>query len=110
MTETPRSGNPRSGRDPMGAERNIQATIEKVVLEARRAYGEFEQAAEALTLASEMVRARRDAEGTSGGAASTATAKAATAKAELEYLHAEATYRVAHAKLVGAIGAEEHPD
>ena len=32
-------------------------------------------------------------------------AKAATAKAELEHLHAEANYRVAHAKLMEVIGA-----
>ena len=45
------------------ANQNIQATIDKVVLEARQAYAGFEQADEAMTLAAEMVRARRDAEG-----------------------------------------------
>jgi outer membrane protein TolC len=87
------------------AQRNIRVTIDKVLLEARQAYLAFEQADEALALATEMVRARRDAE--KGAKAPTAiqAAKAATAKAELEQLHAEASFRVAHAKLLGLIGA-----
>src|SRR5262249_36094288 len=40
------------------AQQNIRATIDKVVLEARQAYVAFEEAEEALALASEMVGAR----------------------------------------------------
>jgi outer membrane protein TolC len=87
------------------AQKNIQATIDKVVLEARQAYASFEQADEALALASEMVRARRDAEGTAKEPPAIQAAKTATARAELEQLHAEANYRVAHAKLMEMIGA-----
>jgi outer membrane protein TolC len=87
------------------AQQNIQATIDKVVLEARQAYVAFEQADQALTLASEMVRARRDAEGAAKGPPAIQAAKTATAKAELEQLQAEANYRVAHAKLMEVIGA-----
>ncbi len=86
------------------AQKNIQATIDKVVLEARQAYGSFEQADEALGLAFEMVIARRDAEGTGKQLPVIQAAKAATAKAELEQLHSEANYRVAHAKLMDVIG------
>ena len=87
------------------AEKNVQATIDKVVLEARQAYGSFEQANEALSLASEMIQARRDSESSTKDPAGIMTAKAATAKAELEQLHADASYRVAHAKLMEVIGA-----
>jgi outer membrane protein TolC len=87
------------------AQKNVQATIQKVVLEARQAYAAFEQPNEALGLASEMVRARRDTEGSPGSPPDVQAAKAATAKSELELLQAEASYRVAHAKLLGVIGA-----
>jgi len=87
------------------AQKNVQATIEKVVLEARQAYFGFEQAAEALTLASELVRARRDVEGTAKAPSAIQAAKTATAKAGLEQLHAEANYRVTHAKLMEVIGS-----
>jgi outer membrane protein len=87
------------------ARQNVQATVDKVVLEARQAYAGFEQSDEALALAGEMVQARRDAEGQARLPAEIQAAKAATAKAELERFHAEAGYRVAHAKLMGAIGA-----
>jgi outer membrane protein TolC len=87
------------------ARQNIQATIDKVVLEARQAYASFEQAKEALALASEMVRARKDVESVAREASAIEAAKAATTKAELEQLHAEANYRVAHAKLMEVIGA-----
>ena len=53
-----------------------------------------------------MVRARSDAEGSAKVPTAIQAAKAATAKAELEQLHAEADYRVAHAKLMEVIGAE----
>jgi outer membrane protein TolC len=87
------------------AQQNVQATIDKVVLEARQAYVSLEQASEALALANEMVRARREAEGAAKAPPDILAAKAATAKAELELLHAEANYRVAHAKLMEVIGA-----
>jgi outer membrane protein TolC len=87
------------------AQKNIRVTIDKIVLEARQAYLAFEQADDALALATEMVRARRDAEREAKGPTAIQAAKAATAKAELEQLHAEASYRVAHAKLLGVIGA-----
>jgi outer membrane protein TolC len=88
------------------AQQNIQATIDKVVLEARQAYAGFEQADEALALAAEMVRARKDVEATAKDPQAIQAAKAATAKAELEQLHAEANARVAHAKLMEVIGAD----
>jgi outer membrane protein TolC len=86
------------------ANQNIQATIDKVVLEARQAYAGFEQAEEGMTLAAEMVRARRDAEGSARDVTAIQAAKVATAKAELEQMQAEANYRVSHAKLMEAIG------
>ncbi|WP_422924695.1 TolC family protein [Singulisphaera sp. PoT] len=87
------------------AQQNIQVTIDKVALEARKAYAAFEQATEALGLANEMVGARRDSEKTIKAPAALQDAKVATSKAELEQLHAEADYRVAHAKLLEVIGA-----
>jgi outer membrane protein TolC len=87
------------------AQQNIQVTIDKVVLGARQAYVAFEQASEAFALAGEMVSARKDAERAAKGPAGIQAAKTDTAKAELEQLHAEANYRVAHAKLMEVIGA-----
>jgi hypothetical protein len=86
------------------AQQSIRATIDKVVLTARQAYAGFEQADEALALATEMVRARRDAERTAKDPQAIQAAEATTTKAELEQLHAEANYRVAHAKLMEVIG------
>jgi hypothetical protein len=76
------------------------------VTEARRADIAFEQADEALPLASEMVGARRDAEEAAKGPLAIQAAKTATAKAEREQLHAEANYRAAQAKPMGVIGAD----
>jgi outer membrane protein TolC len=87
------------------AQKNVQDTIDKVVLEARQAYGSFAQASEAFSLASEMAQARQDAEGAIKDPLALQSAKVATAKAALEQLHAEASYRVAHAKLMEVIGA-----
>jgi outer membrane protein TolC len=87
------------------AQKNVSATIDKVVLEARQAYSSFVHAEQALSLASEMVQARRDAEGEAKDPIAIQAAKTDTAKAELEQLHADANYRVAHAKLVEVIGA-----
>ncbi len=83
---------------------NVQATTDKVVLEARRAYLEYDQAHQALGLASDMARARQETETSIKDAAALQAAKAATAKAGLDRLQAEIAYRVASAKLAGAIG------
>jgi hypothetical protein len=87
------------------AHQNLQVTMDKVGLEARKVYGSFEQAREAYRLAGEMVQARKDAEKTAAEAAA-AQAKAETAKAELEYMKAEIAYRVARAQLEAIIGKE----
>jgi outer membrane protein len=87
------------------AHQNLQVTMDKVGLEARKVYGSFEQAREAYRLAGEMVQARKEAEKTAAEAAA-AQAKAETAKAELEYMKAEIAYRVAHAQLEALIGKE----
>jgi outer membrane protein TolC len=83
---------------------NIQATTDKVVLEARRAYLDYEQTQQALALAADMIRARADFETGLKDPAALQAAKAATAKAGLDQLQAEIAYRVASAKLAGAIG------
>jgi outer membrane protein TolC len=87
------------------AHQNLQVTVDKVQLEARKAYGTFEQARATLRLAGDMVQARKEAEKVPAGPA-VAQAKADTSKAELEVLKAEITYRVAHAQLMGLIGGE----
>jgi outer membrane protein TolC len=84
------------------ARQNVQVTIEKVRADARKAYGSFEQAREALKLAGEMVLARQEAEKAAAGAAAF-QAKAETSKAQLEEMKAEIAYRVAHAQLAGLI-------
>jgi outer membrane protein TolC len=83
---------------------NVRATVEKIRLETVQAFVGYQQAQLALGLANDMVRARRDAESRRKDPASLETAKAATAKAELELIQAEITYRVAPARLIGAIG------
>lgn len=87
------------------AHQNLQVTIDKVQLEARKAFGTFEQAREVYRLAAEMAQARQDAEKAATGPAA-AQAKAETSKAELEYMKAEISYRVAHAQLAASIGQE----
>jgi outer membrane protein TolC len=87
------------------AHQNVRVTIDKVRLEARKAYGHYDQARAEYRLAGEMVQARKDAEKAASGPAA-AQAKADTAKAELEYMKAEIAYRVAHAQLTGLIGGE----
>jgi hypothetical protein len=90
------------------AHQNVQVTMDKVALEARKTYGSFEEAREGYRLAGEMVQARKEAEkGASGPAL--LRAKGDTAKAELEYLKAEINYRVAHAQLAGVICQEVRP-
>jgi outer membrane protein TolC len=83
---------------------NVRATIEKVRLETVQAYVGYQQAQQAFGLAKDMVEARKDAEGRYKDPEGLATAKAATAKSELELIQAEIAYRVANARLVGAIG------
>ncbi len=83
---------------------NVRATVEKIRLETVQAYVGYQQAQQAFGLANDMVQARKDAESGQKDAAGIATAKAATAKSELELIQAEIAYRVAHARLIGAIG------
>jgi outer membrane protein TolC len=83
---------------------NVRATIEKVRLETVQAYVGYQQAQQAFGLANDMVQARKDAESRQKDAAGLGSATAATAKAELELMQAEIAYRVAHARLIGAIG------
>ena len=87
------------------ANQNVLVTRDKVRLEARKAFGSYEQAREDYRLAGEMVQARKDAEKAATGAAA-AQAKTNTAKAELDYMKAEIAYRVAHAQLTGLIGGK----
>jgi outer membrane protein TolC len=84
------------------AQENVRVTMDKVGLEARKAFSTFEQTREAYQLAGEMVQARKDAEKNAAGAAML-QAKGDTAKAELEAMKAEIAYRVAHAQLAGLI-------
>ncbi len=83
---------------------NVRATIEKIRLETVQAYIGYQQAQQALALANDMVQARKDSESREKDAAGLSTAKAATAKSELELIQADIAYRIAHARLVGAIG------
>jgi hypothetical protein len=82
----------------------VRATIEKVRLETVQVYVAYQQAQQAFALAGDMVQARKDAEGEPKDAAGIAPAKAATAKSQLELMQAEIAYRVAHARLIGAVG------
>lgn len=85
------------------AHQNLAVVSDKVELDARKTYGEFEQAHEAYRLAGEMVAARHDAEKGVTEPAKLLTVKGDTAKAELDYMKAEIGYRVAHAKLMGIL-------
>jgi outer membrane protein TolC len=85
------------------AQQNLQVTIEKVEMEARKAYLSFDQARDAYQLAKEMVQARQDA---TKGAADAAAAMAALAKSQLEAMKSEIAYRIAHAQLMQWIGGE----
>jgi outer membrane protein TolC len=86
------------------ASQNVQMTIEKVRLETVQAFVAYELAQQSYGLAGDMAQARKDVEGHQKDTADLATAKAATAKAGLEMIQAEIAYRVAHARLVSAIG------
>jgi outer membrane protein TolC len=85
------------------AHQNVLVVSDKVRLEARKAFAAYEQAREDLRLTGEMVQARKEAEKAATEPAAAFQAKADTSKAELEYMKAEITYRVAHAKLAGLI-------
>lgn len=87
------------------AQQNVQVTMDKVQLEARKAYSNFEQTRDAYQLAGAMVQARKEMEKAAIGPAAM-QAKADTAKAELDYMKSEIAYRVAHAQLMGLIGME----
>jgi outer membrane protein TolC len=87
------------------AQQNVQVIMDKVQLEARKAYNGFEQARDAYQLAGAMVQARKDAEKAAFGLA-VVQAKADTARAELDYMKAEIAYRVAHAQLMGLLCTE----
>jgi outer membrane protein TolC len=87
------------------AEQNLQVTLDKVQLNARKTYNAFEQAREAYQLSGEMVQARKEAEKQATGLAGV-QAKAETSRAELEQMKAEIAYRVAHAQLMGLLGME----
>jgi outer membrane protein TolC len=86
------------------ANQNLRATREKVDAEARKLFGAFEQAREALRLAEELVKARKEAEKGAATPAAIAEVKQATAKAQLELMKAEIAYRVAHTQLTAAVG------
>jgi outer membrane protein TolC len=88
------------------AQQNVQVVMDKVQLEARKAYIDFDQGREAYRLAVDMVQARKAAEQAAAGLAALKEAKTATAKAELELMKAEIAYRVGHAKLMAVIGRE----
>jgi outer membrane protein TolC len=83
------------------ARQNLQVTMDKVRMDARKAYDRYDQAREEYQLAGEMVQARKEAEKALGPAA--AQAKSDTAKAELDFMKAEIGYRVAHAQLTGLL-------
>lgn len=86
------------------AHQNVEVTIETVQLEARKAFLAYRQAEEDLKIANEVVTARQDAEKDAKDPAALLAAKAATAKAQLEQMQAELNARLAHAKLLAAIG------
>jgi outer membrane protein TolC len=85
------------------AHQNVRVVTDKVQLETRKAFGEYEQAREEWHLAGELAKARKEAEKAATSAAAAFQAKSDTTKAELEAMKAEITYRVAHAKLSGMI-------
>jgi outer membrane protein TolC len=86
------------------AHHNVQVMIETVQLEARKAFLAFKQAEQDLQIANEVVKARQEAEQEAKDQPAMVAAKAATAKALLDQMQAELTYRLAHAKLLAAIG------
>ena len=86
------------------AHQNVDVMIETVQLEARKAFLAFKQSEEELRIANDVVKVRQEAEQEAKDPATALTAAAATAKAHLEQMQAEVNYRLAHAKLLAAIG------
>jgi outer membrane protein TolC len=86
------------------AQRNLQATVEQVELDARAAWWALDKARQDLDIAIEVVVARRDLETAAADMAAVVAAKGETFKAELELMKVELNYRLAHARLVGLIG------
>ena len=78
---------------------NVEATIDKGVLDARQASPPNDQAQQSLTLAPDMAPARHDSE-----AGLKEPLALAAAKAGPEQLQTEIVYRVASIKLAGVIG------
>ena len=87
------------------ANQNVRVVMDKIQLEARKAFDHYAQTREEFGLAGEMVQARKDAENAAAGMAAL-QAKADTSKAELEQMKAEIAYRVAHAQLAAIVGGE----
>jgi outer membrane protein TolC len=86
------------------AHHNVDVMIETVQLDARKAFLAYKQAEEESQIAGEVVKARQDAEKEAKDPQAMLTTKAATAKAQLEQMQAELNYRLAHAKLLAAVG------
>ncbi len=87
------------------AHQNVQVVMDKVQLEARKAFGGYEDARDTYRLAGDMVQARKDAEKAMTGPAAI-QAKGDSAKAELEYMKAEIAYRIARTQLAAVVGRE----
>lgn len=86
------------------AMKNVEAVRETVDLEARKAFLTYKHAEESLQIATDTIKARQDAETGIKDPAVLLNAKAETAKAQLDQLQAAVSYRLAHAKLLEAIG------
>jgi outer membrane protein TolC len=88
------------------AHQNVYVTIDKVRLDAAKAYVTYEQTREAYRLAQEMVKARKAAEKGATDPQNMLAAKGETSKAELNAMKAEIAYRVAYAQLAALICKE----
>jgi len=86
------------------AHQNLQVTMDKVAQEVRKAYCDYDQAQQSLRLAKESVAAYQAVAKAAQDPVASATAQANTAQAELTVIQEELNYRVAHAKLLGAMG------
>jgi X-X-X-Leu-X-X-Gly heptad repeat protein len=88
----------------MMANKNVQATSETVQLDARKAYLAYTQAQGELQIANEVVGASLDGVKEAKDLPDVLTAKSAVAKAQLDQMKAELAFRLAHIKLLAAIG------
>jgi hypothetical protein len=88
------------------AHQNVYVTIDKVRLDAAKAYITYEQTREAYRQAEEMVKARKAAEKDATDAQNILATKTETSKAELNAMKAEIAYRVAYAQLAALICKE----